>query len=76
MNKLIHYLLGKGKRDERIIREKTEEAHKIKSSITKDLIILRRDVDKVNKDMQKHLDKISKKIGVVTEQIAVATGNK
>lgn len=75
MNNLFHYLLGKGEKDEKIIQEKTEQAHDIKNSVQQDLISLKQDVDIFNKDMQKHLTHISRKIGDVAEQIAVASGS-
>lgn len=76
MNTWWRRLLGRSRKNEKILDEKAQEAHQIKNSMTKDVLRIQKKVDKINLHTNQKLNEVSEDLKSVTYRIAVATGGK
>lgn len=76
MNKLWHVLLGRGKHDDEIIAEGSMRAHAIKNQMQEDLGNIMNEIKEVNRASTERLGEVNKKLGLISQQIAIATGAK
>lgn len=76
MIKIFKKLLGSDGQAEEIVQGKREEAHQIKNQMTRDILHIKKRVDKINRDTNVKLNEISVDLETVTYNIAIATGAK
>lgn len=73
---ILNRLFGRSKKNDTIIKEKTQEASDIKKALQQDVVAFRRQIATANKDVELDLISISKEIGAISRYIAIATGAK
>ena len=69
-------LMGSDGVNEKKIEEKREEAHEIKNEMTKDILHIKRRIDRINTNTFNKLTEISADLESVTYNIAIASGGK
>lgn len=76
MIKLFKKILGSDGGNQEKIDSKNYQAHSIKNQMTTDILRIKRNIDKINKDTNQKLKQVSIDLESVTYNIAIAQGGR